>query len=419
MNRSCIRCENETSEVQMICNDCATKHFSENIFWIAASPVVGEPVINRLRKNSKTVLTIGENPEGEVIYKDGKMVMDQIIDFYEEIEDDVEDHHDILELLDNMMAEMGISEDRDKIMEIYFSPTDLKVLSEIFYLVEEIHHKQGKMPQLPGLYMKVGNLLSYVSDRANSPVFSPRFREKVCQDMLSEAERYYDLAIEKSDDDLRPYLFKGRLLMELGRHDEAMECLDKALEIEENDDVKIAYVELLLSRERTDEAEKFLNELLDSKPDEALVWFLKAEELRISGRWGGSIQFYDQAVNRDDGFIEPYVMKGRVLLENQMLQEANDILDRALEKDAESIEAWFTKAKVLHEMDRWGGALQCLNEVLSIEPHMEKAWILKGDILTEKELYEEALEAYELSLEIVPDLEKVIEKKKICKEYLC
>ncbi len=403
----------------MICDECATDFFSENIFWIAAEPVIGAPVIDRFRAKSEAVLTIGEHPDGELIYKDGKTIMEEIIEFYSRLEEGEEEYDDMLWAIDNTLTELGISQEME-VQHILFSPSDLKILSEVFYLIEEILHRYSKVKAPVELYLKIANILNFVADKADIPAFSPKFREKVCQDIRREAEIYYDLAVDAAEGDIHPFLYKAKLLVEMGENQSAKKNLEKALKIDdESAQVKIEYVKILLEEKNFESAERLLNDLLDTEPENAMVWFLKAEELRKNGRWGGAIQFYDQAISRNQEMTEAYTKKARVLFDNQMVEEANEILDKALEIDSNFKPAWYWKAKVLHEMGRWGGAIQCLNEVLAIEPHMEDAWVLKGDILTERDLYEEALKAYEISLDIVPNLKEVIEKKKVCKEYIC
>ncbi len=409
-------CKKDISSIHLMCNECATDIFSENLFWIAAEPVIGKPIIDRLRYRSEAVLAIGEHPDGELVYKDGDTVMEEIIELYNALEKGEEDCYHVISVLSNTLSEMGVSEDMD---DAFFSPSDLKIFSEVFYLVGEIQHKYSDLKTGPELYLNIGNLLKYVGDKADKPDFSPEFREKICQDLWKEAERYYDLAIDVSQDDPLPHLYKGKLLLKMEKISEAKNHFQNALKIDdENNEIKIAYVEALLMEDNLEMAEKFLNEVLDSYPGHAKAWYLKGEELRKKGRWGGALQFYDQAISKNKELTDAYLMKARVLYGNQMTEEANEVLDRSLEIKP-TFEAWYWKGKILYEMGRWGGALQCLNEALDLEPHMEDAWVLKGDILTERDLYEEALEAYENSLEIVPNLKEVIEKRKVCKDYIC
>ncbi|MFO8110122.1 MAG: tetratricopeptide repeat protein [Thermoplasmata archaeon] len=411
MSESCIVCESEITSIQLICDECADVLFTENIFWIAADPVIGGPVIDRFRDRSQGVLAIGEHPDGELIYKDGETVIQEIAELSQGLKDDRIEYKDAFRKLRNMLAELGVSDGMENCL---FSPSDLKIMNDIFYMVEEFLGKNPSVQGDPDFYIAIARLLEYDADKADRPVFSPKFRKKICYDLRKEAERYYDMAVEENN--AHCFLSKGKLLLQMGETKEARDNFEKALIIDDkNLDTNIHYVKALLLEDELEIAEQALKELLDVGEENAVVWYLKGEEMRKTGRWGGALQFYDLAINKDEELTEAHLMKGRVLLENNMVEEAYEVLDSALESNSDSESIWYWMSKALHTMGRWGGAIQCLNEALDLEPHFTDAWMFKGDILAERDLYEEAMETYETALKIEPELKQVLEKKKVYK----
>ncbi len=418
MKRECVSCDKEISDIHLLCDGCASELCSENIFWIGTSAIIGEPVINRCKEDSKTTLRIGESPDGKVIHKEGKKVLQEILDYYNMIDEGEGDYHEILVRLTQILTELGITLEIDE-YNLFLSPQVTKVLSEIFYMVEEVRNKTGEDSGPPELYIVIGNLFYYLSSKADSCIFSPEFRKKIVDELRRESEIYYKKASSKENNNHITFRNMGINYLEIRKLKKAVESFEKALRLDEDDlESRIGAVRAYVELDELESAEKLLNNMLENNPDDPRIWYLKAYELRKGGRWGGAIQFCEQALARDENFVDAILMKGEILLGNEMYREANETFDKGIEKDVENSKAWFLKAKALHGMNKWGGALQCLQKVLSFDPQNESAWVLRGDILNEKELFEEAMEAYEMSIKIVPDLERAKQKIRVCKSRL-
>ncbi len=407
MKESCIRCEKDIPPIQLICDQCANVLFTENIFWLAPDPVIGGPNTDRSVHRSEPVLTIGGHPDGDLIYRDGEPIMDIVSHLKSASREGKMGISEILGRLHDILLDMGVSEDMGR---CFFSPGDFQVFAEIFYVVEDLSDRGGE--EHGALYRNIAHLLEHTACKSDSPIFSPSFRERIRTDLMSEALRYCDMAGE--EDDIEYLLTRGNILLKMGREDEAKELFENILLMDnKNMDAGVYLARIRIREKDLEGAEGILNDLLDTHGESAMVWYLKGEVMREKGSWGGAVQFYDLAMSKDEGMVEAYTSKARVLLENGMIEEANAVLDTALELDEKSAEAWFLRSNILREMDRWGGAVQCLNEVLDIDPHLGDAWVLKGDILSDRNLFEEAFEAYETALMVAPELKYVIEKKKV------
>ncbi len=413
--RSCIRCEKSIEELYFICTDCAQGLFSENIFWVSASPTIHEPVIDRYKKDSEATLRVGEVPDEDLEFLEGEDTLTEIKNInVEDLESN--DYIRIQKRLNTILAEMGVTNsfEPDKFV---FSDRDVKVFSEVFYLVEELEHRFKKPQGCGKLYLKIGNLFFYTAKVADSCAFEMEFRDKVRKDLLKEAEGYYSLAIETLEDEIFSHYNKGLLHLEKNDISEAKERFENVLDIDpDNFSGNLGLIKTLIRLERLDKAEEKLNNILEEHDEKKDLWYLKGEIARSRDRWGGAIQFYNQCLKLDFDFKDAWIQKSEILIERGMYSQANASYDEYLKENKYDPEAWFGKARALYNMDKWGGAIQCVNEALAIDPQIKEAWVKKGDILSDKQQYDLAVDSYENALKIDSDYQEAKEKLEKTKE---
>jgi tetratricopeptide (TPR) repeat protein len=153
--------------------------------------------------------------------------------------------------------------------------------------------------------------------------------------------------------------WKGFILGELGRYEEALKCFDEALEINYKD---------------------------------SNVWNNKGSALYQLGRYEEAIICYDEAleINTKDGNI--WNNKGLALYQLGRYEEALKCFDEALEINYKDSNVWNNKGSALYQLGRYEEALKCFDEALKINPKDGNA--LKNKIITLSKLgrYEEAYE---------------------------
>ncbi|MFO7991989.1 MAG: tetratricopeptide repeat protein [Thermoplasmata archaeon] len=418
MSGKCIKCDEEIDDFFLICSDCARGLFSDNMFWIAASPVIGPPVIDRCKEDSEPTLTIGERPGDELQFRGGKKTLAEVKELMEKRGSSYSEEN-IFQRYDRILVEMGVPKHIDFDHYIY-SRESVRVFTEIFFAVEEIREDNNASLYAPGLFLRLGNLLHYTSKKTDDSAFEPKFRHKAVDDLVEEAKSYYEIAEKLSEKpDIHGYNNLGKLHLDNGEYESAKDNFQRALRIDkDNFDTRIGLTKSLIGQEQPEEAERVVDQMLKKFSDKPDVWYLKGDISFVKDVWGGAIQFYNQALSKDDTFHKARMAKAKVFHEKGMLQEANDELDDLIEKDESNAEAWYMKADILDRMEKWGGAIQCLTQALSLDPQMIRAWDLQGDILVEQEQFEEAFEAYNTSLKIYPNREEIVKKKKECEEMM-
>jgi tetratricopeptide (TPR) repeat protein len=125
------------------------------------------------------------------------------------------------------------------------------------------------------------------------------------------------------------YGLKGMCLYELGKHEEALRCFDKGLEID---------------------------------PNNTNAWFQKGNVLVKLGKYDGAINAYQELLNiRPDGWLDVWLRKGAshdLLVNNK---EAVECYDRVLEINSSYAEVWFLKGQALIKLGR-SDAQYCLDK---------------------------------------------------------
>ncbi len=409
---NCIRCGDEISDVYLVCTGCAEAQFEDNLFWIATSSVIGKPVIDRYRADSEPTLSIGERHDGELIFRPGITTSKEVDELLE-----LEDPKRILYRMNLIMAELGLNNTID-FNNYLFSHTDVEIFSKIFTAFEIMEHPPNGLPEQADVYLRLANLFFYTGKCADTSAFEPSFRKKVVKELKDQAEKYYKKAVDLTEDST-PSTNLGHLYLDMGALSEAEECFKRAIELDETDvEANLGLADYLMRTGDTERADGVIDSLIVNNRNNAKVWYLKGKRTQANGRWGGAVQLYDQAYSKDRNMMEALVLKGRVLLDEGMYDEANWVFDQIIEKNDMDARGWFWKAKTLYIMEKWGGALQCIHEALSIDAQMPGSWELKGDILMEREVFEEALVAYNNALDILPKSKELLRKKEACERSM-
>jgi len=200
---------------------------------------------------------------------------------------------------------------------------------------------------------------------------------------------------------------KGASLNSLGRYDEGIACLDKALEIDprytyawNNKGISFA------SLGRHDEAIGCFNKALEIDSRYAAAYAASRNDKGINLH---SLDLYDEGMGGVQKALErvqryAYVLgnKGNSLNSLGCYDEAIDCSNKALEMAPRLASAWCNKGIGLASLGRYDEAVGCLNKTLEIDLRNTVAWYNKGFILRSLGHYEEAIDCYSKALDIDP-----------------
>jgi tetratricopeptide (TPR) repeat protein/energy-coupling factor transporter ATP-binding protein EcfA2 len=269
-------------------------------------------------------------------------------------------------------------------------------------------------------------------------------KEKVSYFYVLISEAYYRFgefrgALDSSNEavkwDIRnanAYLRKGIALMYLKLDDEAVECLEKALDI--NPGLASAWMEkgnaldfsgrhkeALLCYDKAEEIDPHYLSLVISinrggcfynmrKYKPAIVCFDKVLNIINSEKLPNLLQLLDLNKRElllyqiDSWKSRAYRLKGICLIELGKYEGAVRCFDKALEIDPSNTDAWYQKAYALIELKKYEAAINAYQELLNISPDKRlDLWLRKGYLHTLLGNYKEAIDCYDHVLKINSD----------------
>ncbi len=211
----------------------------------------------------------------------------------------------------------------------------------------------------------VGSPMQEVIERCLSPDASQRYAsfEELRRELDAVFRRRTGRVIELPRSANRTAGFwknKGVSLDELGRHEEAISCYDKALEIDPQDVNTWSNKGTALGAlGNYEEAIACFDKALEIAPDSSVAWVNKGQVLKMLSRYESATVCFDKALRCYETLIAP--------------------LHEALGVNPESALAWANKGEALDALNRYDEALTCFAEAARINPRHANAW--KGQAL--------------------------------------
>jgi len=202
----------------------------------------------------------------------------------------------------------------------------------------------------------------------------------------------------------RDWSEKGRCLNRLKHYDEALKCLDKAIEIDSNYARAWAYKgDVLDDLKRYDEALVSLDKAITLDGNDNLAWHWRGHVLNNLKRYEEALASFDRALELDANDKLDWGMRGNVLNNLKCYEEALVSYDRALEIDANYQWAWSNRGNVLNNLERYEEALESFDRALEIDANYQWDWANRGNVLNNLKRYEEALESFDRAIELDPN----------------
>lgn len=160
-----------------------------------------------------------------------------------------------------------------------------------------------------------------------------------------QAVKHFEQAL-KAKESATVWYNKGRALAELGKFREALECLDRALELDRNDpEIWINRGAMFAQLERYDEELDAYDHALELNPNYSEAWYNKSIILVSKGRVQEAIECLDQLLRIDHADAGAWYQKGALLLDQSNFTEALKCFKKAQDlglTEARAAVAWCT-----------------------------------------------------------------------------
>jgi len=257
--------------------------------------------------------------------------------------------------------------------------------------------------------------------RSGTADYNPQQWHRSPVSWLAEQSRAI-LSGDSSSGAFNLYSWKGRLLMELGRFEEAIRSCDLALQLSSDAMCLNNRGTSLHGLGRYQEAIQCFDRAIAMVQEEVLLssaWTDKGMSLYRLGRRTEAMGCYDMAISISPDLPEPWYNKGNVFRKMKNFDEAIRCYNKAIELDPEHVRrttarSWNYKSVCLRELGRVDEAISCDEKAMSCRLNL--FWYEAGLSLEGEGRAEDAIDAYEVYLadatpdEAAPSEIKFIEK---------
>ena len=224
------------------------------------------------------------------------------------------------------------------------------------------------------------------------------------ESLLKEHARKSFICPQNKELDANDWNNKGLSLETIGKYEEALDCYNKAIEINplyaEAWEAKGFILGEYLSA--PNEALNCYEKAAEIKPDRASSWNCKGMGYAGLSKYEEAIKCYDRALEIDPHYVIALINKGTVFNNLIEWREAISCYDKAIEIDPLFGIAWRSKGSRLSLFQKYAEAIECYDHALKINPKDVFAWRHKGSALEKLKKYNEAAYCYTHALAINP-----------------
>jgi len=221
--------------------------------------------------------------------------------------------------------------------------------------------------------------------------------------MYSDAETLYRTTIARNSSCWMAYTHLGLLLMEKGRHDEALAQLSRALSLHPNQaDAHNNLGLLYMDMGRTDDARAHLSRSLELNPNEADAHNNLGALLSRDGRRDAALPHLKRALELHPNHAEVHYNLGDLLAAEGRTDEAMVHYQRALEIDPGYADAHSNFGLLLAQLGRAEEAVAHFRKASELDPKHANAQNNLGVMLAKMGKPDEAIDHYRKAVEIDP-----------------
>jgi len=214
----------------------------------------------------------------------------------------------------------------------------------------------------------------------------------------------FDKALEIEPENAYSWDAKGWQLYELGRSEEAIQCYNKAIEIKpkapkfwNNKGV------ILDDLEKTEEALRCYEKAIEVRSNYSVAWCNKGDSLNRLGRQNDAIECFDRAIKIKQNYDYAWDLKGITLLELGRYEEALDCFSKDIEINPKKPDGWLGKGWCLVSLGRYIESINCFDRIIEIDQNHDAAWDGKGWSLMGLNKHDDSIKCFDRAIEINPN----------------
>ena len=275
-------------------------------------------------------------------------------------------------------------------LEQHPSSTNLKLYQIEMYIFED------KLELAEELLDRI-----YLLEQSNEEIYIQKANILSRRDMHKEAIESLEKALEITDDPADVLSLMGMEYLFMEDYENGMHHFMRCLE-EDEEDYSALYniVYCLEYLDRNEEVIHFLNDFLNKHPYSEVAWHQVAKQYRQVKEYDKALAAIDFAIISDDRFLGAYFEKGKILEKIKRYEEAIECYTITLTIDDPTSFAFLRIGKCYEKLGNKELALQFYSKCIKEDSLFDKGWIAIIDFYYQDKQYQKALYYIEKALEI-------------------
>lgn len=225
----------------------------------------------------------------------------------------------------------------------------------------------------------------------------------------SEAQKYFDRAMEINPDNVKVIIDRARTLYHTGNYEKALECFREVIKLDsKNIEVMKNIFICLCKLEKLQEAKDYilLIKNIESAENDKIspdTHYNLSLILYMLGEYEAALQEINGCLSVDVKNQQAYNNKGLILCALGKYEEAIANFDNAIEMEKVNSFAYFNKGIALKEICNYFEAIKCFESAINIDNNHYLAHYYKGIELKELGKVEDALSSFDKAINIDKD----------------
>jgi len=227
----------------------------------------------------------------------------------------------------------------------------------------------------------------------------------VIQEKMREAEALYKKLIEKKEDNPALYFNLAIIETQLGKDDEALLRVDKAIKLfPEYLEARMLGGVILESKGNYEKAAENYKRVLDADPLNTVFHVRLARCYQKTGRIDDAIREHKIALSISPDKASPYLALSRLYIEEEKFAEARGLLEKASVKFPENAPVFFYTGVIHEKMGNTRAAVENFRKTVELDPAFAQAYNYIGYIFAEDgENLDEAIELINKAIALEPE----------------
>lgn len=221
------------------------------------------------------------------------------------------------------------------------------------------------------------------------------------------AIRYCNRILKAQPKNIEALDCKAESLAELTNYKEALECYDKIIEINSDDNNEILYnkASLFENLEKYDKAIECYNGILENQSDDTKAMIFKGIAYEEMKEYEEALECYNKIIEVDPKSYPAHNRKGIVLLELEKYEEVIQISNKAIKIEPKYQSAYKNKANALEQLNKYNETIICYDKLIKLETKNPDFLMKKGELFFELNDKENAIIWIKKGLKQILDLE--------------